>query len=285
MPKSRVGLLGVMLCLLSACSSKSSGDVPAASGTAGSSGPAGSSGASSNGGGPAHGGSNSAGSTSEAGSTSGSGGTAGKVIVGEGGASDGGTENADSGASGSVGASGGAQNTFINQLVLTQAGAPSKCLPIALPVGLPNSENDGRVSCFIAELKPGPCDCSQTARAALPASVLTATKKQMQANGSCDGDGGVSCDALCVCEIDQTLGVATDPDSALYACQNDLTVAAGVDGFCLVDQSRTDANGAPAPLGNPALVSQCPSNEKRTLRFVGAGQPVSGATAFLGCTE
>jgi hypothetical protein len=102
--------------------------------------------------------------------------------------------------------------------------------------------------------------------------------------GGCGGDSGASCDTFCGCEIEQTPGVATDHGSDLYACQNEVTAAASVDGFCVIDQGRTDESGAPAPLGNPAIVADCPANEKRLLRFVGAGWPATGAMAFIGCT-
>jgi hypothetical protein len=115
--------------------------------------------------------------------------------------------------------------------------------------------------------------------------MLTATTKQMQSTGSCGGSSSVSCDSLCGCEIIQTPGVASDQSSELYACQNELTVAASVNGFCVIDQMLTDASGAPAPLGNPAIVAQCPSNNKRLLRAVGAGTPASGATTFIACTS
>jgi hypothetical protein len=71
----------------------------------------------------------------------------------------------------------------------------------------------------------------------------------------------------------------------LYACQNDVTTPTNVVGFCLIDQMLTDDGGAPAPLGNPELVAECPSNERRLLRFVGAETPAAGSLIFLGCTS
>ena len=173
---------------------------------------------------------------------------------------------------------------FIDQVAVGQGGGPPKCLPRSLPTGLPGTANDGQVSCIVAELKAAPCDCMQPARAALPSSSLSAMVKQLQANGSCGGNSGIGCDTICGCEITQAAGTASDQNSALYACQNEVTVAAGVNGFCVIDQLRTDAAGAPAPLGNPDLVSECPSNWKRLLRFVGVGTPASDASVFLSCT-
>jgi hypothetical protein len=69
----------------------------------------------------------------------------------------------------------------------------------------------------------------------------------------------------CFCEIVQTTG----------SCQNDATASG--DGWCYIDASSTP------PVGNPALVAECPSGDQRTVRFVGAGAPVSGSTVFLAC--
>jgi len=187
--------------------------------------------------------------------------------------------------SGGVGDSGGAQNRFVDQIVLGQGGGPPKCLPRSLNAGLPGSDSDGRVPCTIAELKPGACDCSQPARAPLGASLLTAIRKQMRASGACDSATTVNCATFCGCEIVQTPGLASDPDSELYACQNEPSPGPSVAGFCEIDQMRTDASGASAPLGNPALVAQCPSNNRRLLRFVGAGEPASEASSFISCSQ
>jgi hypothetical protein len=137
----------------------------------------------------------------------------------------------------------------------------------------------------IAELKPGSCDCSQAARAPLGASILSASKKQLKAAGACDNTGTESCDTFCGCEIEQAPGLASNQGSQLYACQNELEPSATVSGFCEIDQTRTDENGAPAPLGSSALVSECPANSKRLLRFVGAAEPASDASLFIGCTQ
>lgn len=189
------------------------------------------------------------------------------------------------GESGGVGDSGGVQNRFIDQIVLGQAGGPPKCLPRSLGAGLPGRDDDGRVPCAIGELKPSACDCSQPARAPLSASLLSALRQKMRTSGACDTSTTVSCDTLCGCEIVQTPGLASDPGSELHACQNELSPGASVAGFCEIDQMRTDASGAPAPLGNPELVAQCPSNEKRLLRFVGAGEPASEASSFISCSQ
>ncbi|HEY3256293.1 MAG TPA: hypothetical protein VGJ91_20180, partial [Polyangiaceae bacterium] len=270
MGKSSGGLglvLGLVSALVSACGSSSSGAPQSASGAAGSA-------AENAAGTSAHAGTGGAGESSYVG------GTAGTASDGPAGASDAGTQNGaagDSSTAGDFGSSGGAQNIFVAQIRFAQGGGPPLCLPRSLPSGLPGSESDGRVSCVLAELEPGSCDCTQTARVPLGSAMFSAAKKQLQASGACDGNSGVSCAAFCGCEIVQAPGLASDQSSQLYACQNELTVADGVNGFCLIDQSRTDADGAPAPLGNAALVAECPANEKMLLRVVGAATPASSA--------
>jgi len=273
------GVLAFSGALVAACGSSSAGDPHAAAG----SGAAGAFTRAGDGNGNGAGGANASGGAS---GTSGETGARGGGVNANGGASGtpGGAGAAGAAQSGGMGGAGGAQNVFLAQLSLGQGGGPPRCFPRSLPSGLPGTPNDGQVSCFVAELKPGSCDCAQTARAPLPAAFLTAAVKQLAATGSCDGSSGVSCDALCGCEIVQASGTASNQSSDLYACQNELTPAPSVDGFCFIDQTRTDESGAPAPLGNPAIVAECPSNDQRLLRFVGAASPASGANMLLGCS-
>ena len=237
-----------------ACSSSSDGSVHGASGAAGT-------------------------ETSAAGSTSSANGgataemTAGATASAN--AGEAGEQNAGAAGQGDTDGAGGARNIFVDQVVLGQGGGPPRCLPRSLPHGQATSA--GQVSCFIAEFKTGACDCTQPARSTLSAAYLPALEQKLMTSGACGGTSGISCDTFCGCEIQQTSGADLD------ACQNDLTPAATADGFCVIDLMHTDENGAPAPLGNPALVSQCPANEKRLLRFVNAGQPAPDATLFIGC--
>jgi len=182
--------------------------------------------------------------------------------------------------------SGGAQNIWVAQIVVGQGGGPPRCFPRSLPLGLPGSATDGQANCFIAEFEMGPCDCSQPARAALTSARLAAVKQALRFTGCGDGSGGDSgCDSYCGCEIVQTSGTASDPSSPLHACQNELMPPASVNGFCAIDQMRTDASGAASPLGNPAIVAECPASEKRLIRFVGAAIPARDSSVFLGCMD
>lgn len=89
----------------------------------------------------------------------------------------------------------------------------------------------------------------------------------------------------CFCEIQQLNngeekdGKDVDPnDNFLDACQQDATNppslnGQAVDGWCYVEP----------PVGNEAIVKDCPATEKRLVRFVGAGNPQPGATLFITC--
>src|SRR6185369_2551832 len=240
--------------IANACSSSSNGGVHGASGAAGTATSAGGADSSANAG--------AAGELSAGATASANAGAAGELTAGAAGQGD-------------PGGAGGARNIFIDQVVLGQGGGPPRCLPRSLPERQPASA--GQVSCLIAEFKAGSCDCTQAGRTALSAAYLPALEQKLMTSGVCGGTSGVSCDTFCGCEIQQTAGADLD------ACQNDLTPASTANGFCVIDLMHTDENGAPAPLGNPALVSQCPANDKRLLRFVNAGQPAPDSTLFIGC--
>lgn len=80
----------------------------------------------------------------------------------------------------------------------------------------------------------------------------------------------------CFCEIDQLAG------DALTACQDDVSdtpTAAGepVHGWCYIDRDHVPT------IGNEKFVGHCESGERRTIRFVGDGEPETGALAFVTC--
>lgn len=87
----------------------------------------------------------------------------------------------------------------------------------------------------------------------------------------------------CFCEILQEANTSSTPCTMdatgcdLWSCQNDVNAVSTANGWCYVDDS-----GA-TPLGNPAIVKNCPSTEKRQIRFVGMGQPVPNSTVFITC--
>jgi hypothetical protein len=160
-------------------------------------------------------------------------------------------------------------NPAVNQLVDSLSSKlQSQCLPREL---VPNDE--GQVSCLVVEaFEDDDCSCALAGRSPIPETLesgepnptFNAVREIQRTYGN-----------QCFCEITQ-LTEATGQS----ACLNELDPDASSqgDGFCYVDASVTP------PVGNPALVADCTPNERRLLRFVGEGQPRSGATAFITCS-
>ncbi|KYF94355.1 hypothetical protein BE20_00730 [Sorangium cellulosum] len=131
----------------------------------------------------------------------------------------------------------------------------------------------GQLSCLLLEARnsEGACDCGDR-RARID--VAEAHPSAEAAVLSVDIAKAAGWD--CVCEIEQLAGAAaevcrTDSDDNLSVNSYD------VHGWCYVDPS----NG----LGDPAIVADCPSNERRKIRFVGEGEAQRGATLFIYCPD
>jgi hypothetical protein len=84
------------------------------------------------------------------------------------------------------------------------------------------------------------------------------------------GTTGAACSDWCVCELEQFDG------AALSACQTDPSIALSP-GFCYVDLTENP--------GSEALLSDCPDNQKRRLRFFGVAGPDGSDQShwFIGC--
>ncbi len=145
------------------------------------------------------------------------------------------------------------------------------CLPISLPVS-----KAGLVDCSVVEARKAPCDCTSPGHQIPSDSLMAAVRTQLLADGFCAS--AAECAAFCGCDLQQPAGAATEPGSARYSCQNDLEPPAEVAGFCLIDLELPAS-----PLGNPALVADCPAGGRRRLRVVGAGIPIVGSVPFLVC--
>ncbi len=158
---------------------------------------------------------------------------------------------------------------IIDRLKLALGG---QCLPRTLV-----PDNEGNVPCLIIEARNtqgAGCTCDTAkARAEIPTdspnykAVEEAKKDDAAAKAGWD----------CFCEITQTAGAERT------ACQSDLAeppLVSGqpVNGWCYVDATTTP------PTGNAEIVKKCPENEKRIIRFVGAGEAQTGATLFITCS-
>jgi hypothetical protein len=124
----------------------------------------------------------------------------------------------------------------------------------------------GAVPCVIIEAsKSNNCNCAGNGVGPVPAAqeAAVAAAKQNTLYKTEQWN--------CFCEITQTSG------PALTDCQTNQTVGMNTNGWCYIDDSGAEQ------IGNPVLIKNCPSTEKRDVRFVGGGQPASGSTVFITC--
>jgi hypothetical protein len=154
---------------------------------------------------------------------------------------------------------------FVDEI---QVSGPTGCLARPLIV----DATSGAVGCAIIEASfpTTACTCDATrGRQPAPDYVATLVRNKAKDSQLCNTATTPACTSACTCEIQQFAG------ADLTACQNDTTASTGVYGFCYID---TDQN-----IGNPAIVSMCPANQKRTLRFIGDNTPAADVAVFLGC--
>lgn len=144
-----------------------------------------------------------------------------------------------------------------------------KCLPRELV-----PDRDGNVACLVLEARPTPpegCNCDpEKGRFQIlpelsngnPNPTYNAVKIAQQNEFNLGRD--------CFCEIEQLAG------SERTSCQQDI-LTSDVHGWCYVDPMTI-------PDSNVELVKDCEDTERRKIRFVGEGEPTSGAVAFITCT-
>lgn len=150
-----------------------------------------------------------------------------------------------------------------------------QCLPRTL-----TPDDEKQVSCLILEARnsQGQCNCEDPktpGRAAVPPEdARFAAVEEVLALDVATVSGWD-----CVCEIQQLQG--TEEGSPADACRtnvNDNVESGGepVHGWCYVDPSIR--------LGDPAIVADCPSTERRKIRFTNKGEAQQGATLFITCS-
>jgi hypothetical protein len=218
-------------------------------------------------------------STTSGGASAGSGGTP----AGSGGSalSSAGHASGGSAVEGGVSAGGGLGEGGVEtiNIYVDQVRGREGCLPRPLPVveAAADGFEAGQVHCQLA-VAAAPsagsgCTCDaadhlKIASASLAQAVLT----RAQDGGSCGGaSGGLDCQSLCVCELEQSSG------AALTQCQTDATPVADLPpGFCYVDATVVP------PVGSAALVASCPQSSRRELRILGP-VPDPAPLLFVGC--
>lgn len=162
-----------------------------------------------------------------------------------------------------------AVNTIIDRLKEELGG---QCLSRKL-----TADADGNVPCLVLEaaVTHGNCNCDPAkGRSEIPETVDGQPNPTYNAVLAAKEGEFNNKDWDCFCEINQ---LTADQRTT---CQNepDPQAAAQGDGWCYIDGASVP------PVGDPALVASCPPDERRLIRFVGAGDPAVGTTVFVTCS-
>jgi len=143
---------------------------------------------------------------------------------------------------------------------------PKSCFPRPLDLRI-----DGSLPCVIVSaVVSASCDCSEPGRKATSSSKLvSAVRNTLAEKADCDASTGPACSDYCVCEIPQATC------ASLESCRNDVTPAAGANGWCYV------APGQDA--GIAALTASCPGSQQQIMRFIGNAVPSANELTFTAC--
>jgi hypothetical protein len=144
-----------------------------------------------------------------------------------------------------------------------------RCLPRAI-AHTEDSSGNNTISCQIVEAqKTGSCNCGQPGRSPADPTLVPAVFRQLEESGTCGpGVGQTPCDAtgFCMCDINQEQG------ADLTSCEANVSTPTA--GFCYIDDPAS------------AALKNCPTSQKRLIRFVDQGSaktPADGALTFIAC--
>jgi hypothetical protein len=152
----------------------------------------------------------------------------------------------------------GSTTFFVNQVLdpPEEGGLTDVCLPAPLPIDAERAPTCQIYAVALREEADGGCACPAPQRSASPDAVAT-VREYLGESGRCDFGSAPACAAVCACEVP----VAAGNDK--LTCQNDLLVSEGAEGWCYI--SPEDG------LGSPVLVSGCPQQQPRRVRFLETG--------------
>jgi hypothetical protein len=135
----------------------------------------------------------------------------------------------------------------------------------------PALDRAGRPPCVVIEARSADsCECNTTARQTVQESSGAALARVRRDPAATDLGWS------CFCEVTQLEGDELD------TCREDISDppvldGAQVDGWCYLDGTVS------RPVGNVAMLENCPSDAKRLIRFVGEGAPAPSASLFVAC--
>lgn len=134
------------------------------------------------------------------------------------------------------------------------------------------ADANGRTACsVITASSSASCSCpAGQGLAKVPAAAVTPVLEELASVGYCGP--GMSCEALCLCELTQLDG------ADLTACQND-DQSPNVPGFCYLNAVTGEAHA-----GKASLAEDCVGAAPRRIRFTG-GAPAQSSIALLYCAE
>jgi len=134
------------------------------------------------------------------------------------------------------------------------------------------ADAEGRTACsVITASSSGSCVCpAAQGLSKAPDTAVAPVLEELASVGYCGP--GMSCDALCLCELDQLDG------AELAACQTD-DQAPESPGFCYLNAVKGEAHA-----GRAALAQDCVGASPRRIRFTG-GAPAQSSIALLYCPE
>lgn len=178
-----------------------------------------------------------------------------------------------------------AMSAIIDRLRGTLGG---QCLPRPLET----DEITGKVPCVVVEARPksndeptgaADLDCSLSGRSEASAKVRRAVLAELEKARACyfestpeaQRHGKIACETYQMCSIQQLSKLSTEGEYCLNSSGAD-SASPGAAGYCYIDDKQ----------GNPSLLSACPANEKRKLRFVhpqSAPTPQNNTTLFYAC--
>jgi hypothetical protein len=135
-----------------------------------------------------------------------------------------------------------------------------------------HADAEGRTACsVITASNAATCSCpAALGLSPAPLEAAGPVLKELESVGYCGP--GMSCDALCLCELTQHTG------ADLTACQT-ADQAPEAPGFCYLNAVKGEVHA-----GLAALAQDCVGAAPRRMRFTG-GAPASGSIALLYCAE
>jgi hypothetical protein len=111
----------------------------------------------------------------------------------------------------------------------------------------------------------------------LSATVAAEAREVVEWHGLCDENSATDtpdCSSFGLCEV---LPAAAGAEQ--QSCLNDPDESLSAVGYCYIDAM------ASIPVGDPDLVAQCPPDQRRLVRFAGAGLPANGTQLLLLCPD